>query len=81
MRAATLLALIGVSRPIYHLLTSNYAIFIVQTISLCCCLMPTCILFHGPTKITLSVCMSACMSVCMSVCLSDIGNRTSVSIL
>ena len=31
MRAATLLALIGVSRPIYHLITSNEAILIVKS--------------------------------------------------
>ena len=32
MRAATSLASIGVSRPIYHLFTSNDAILILQTI-------------------------------------------------
>ena len=32
MRAATLLALIGVSRPIYHLIISNDAILIVNHI-------------------------------------------------
>ena len=53
MRAAILLVLIGVSRPVYHLMISNDAILIVQTIQLCCCL--TCVIFHGPNKITLSV--------------------------
>ena len=32
MRAATLLALMGVSRPIYHLIISNEAILIVLII-------------------------------------------------
>ena len=32
MSTATLLALMGVSRPIYHLIISNDAILIVQTI-------------------------------------------------
>ena len=54
MTAATLLALIGVSRPIYHLLTSNDAILIVQTYNYVVALR---ILFHGPNKITLSVCL------------------------
>ena len=64
MRAATLLALIGVSRPIYHLITSNVAMLIVYTSKsykyVVACL--TCILFHGPNKLTLSVCLSVCLS-------------------
>ena len=62
MRAATLLALIGVSRPIYHLIILNEAISIVLIIH--SMVLPAshvhCILFHGPNKITLFVCLSAC---------------------
>ena len=67
MIAATLLTLLGVSRSIYHLITSKDAILIVKSYKyVVACL--ACILFHWPNKITLSVCMSVCLSVCLSVC-------------
>ena len=40
MRAATLLALIGVSRPIYHLIILNEAISIVLIIYIVWCCLP-----------------------------------------
>ena len=58
MRAATLLALMGVSRPIYQLIISNEAISNHIDIMLLPASHVHCILFHGPNKIILSVCLS-----------------------
>ena len=40
MRAATLLALIGISRPIYHLMISNETILVVLIIYILCYYLP-----------------------------------------
>ena len=62
MRAATLLALMGVSRPIYHLIISN-ELFHTNHIMLLPASHVHCISFHGPNKITLSVCLSVCPGI------------------
>ena len=84
MRVGMVLALMGVSRPIYHLITSNDIILIVQII-----VLPYMYIIHWPDTITLSVCMfvfvcvgmkaymsvRACVSACVRVCVCV---RTSV---
>ena len=63
MRAATLLALMGVTRPIYHLIISNEAILIVLIIYILCYCLPhmyTVYYFTDPIK---KLCLSVCLSM------------------
>ena len=65
MRVGMVLALMGVSRPIYHLITSNDIILIVQII-----VLPYMYIMHWPDTITLSVCMFVFVCVGMNAYMS-----------
>ena len=72
MRAATLLDLMGVSRPIYHLIISNEAILIVLTIYIIIMLLPASHVTYTVYNFTDLINNSVCLSVCLS--LGDIIN-------
>ena len=71
MRAATLLALMGVSRPIYHLIILNEAILIVLSnhiIIINIMLLPASHVTYTVYNFTDLINNSVCLSVCLSVC-------------
>ena len=74
MRAATLLALMGVSRPIYHLIILNEAILIVLSNHINIMLLPashvTYTVYNFMDLINNSVCLSVCHAYRLLVCCS-----------
>ena len=67
MRAATLLALMGVSRPIYHLIILNEAILIVLSNHINIMLLPASHVTYTVYNFTDLINNSVCLSVCLSV--------------
>ena len=66
MRAATLLALMGVSRPIYHLIILNEAILIVLSNHINIMLLPASHVTYTVYNFTDLINNSVCLSVCLS---------------
>ena len=64
MRAATLLALMGVSRPIYHLIILNEAILIVLSNHINIMLLPASHVTYTVYNFTDLINNSVCLSVC-----------------
>ena len=64
MRAATLLALMGVSRPIYHLIILNEAILIVLSNHINIMLLPASHVNYTVYNFTDLINNSVCLSVC-----------------
>ena len=67
MRAATLLALMGVSRPIYHLIILNEAILIVLSNHINIMLLPASHVTYTVYNFTDLINNSVCLSVCLPV--------------
>ena len=67
MRAATLLALMGVSRPIYHLIILNEAILIVLSNHINIMLLPASHVTYTVYNFTDLINNSVCLSVCLLV--------------
>ena len=67
MRAATLLALMGVSRPIYHLIILNEAILIVLSNHINIMLLPASHVTYTVYNFTDLINNSVCLSVCLCV--------------
>ena len=65
MRAATLLALMGVSRPIYHLIILNEAILIVLSNHINIMLLPASHVTYTVYNFTDLINNSVCLSVCL----------------
>ena len=65
MRAATLLALMGVSRPIYHLIILNEAILIVLSKHINIMLLPASHVTYTVYNFTDLINNSVCLSVCL----------------
>ena len=78
MRAATLLALMGVSRPIYHLIILNEAIFIVLSNHITIMLLPASHVTYTVYNFTDLINNSVCLSVCLLYC---IVNKIPIPIL
>ena len=68
MRAATLLALMGVSRPIYHLIILNEAILIELSNHINIMLLPASHVTYTVYNFTDLINNSVCLSVCLSSC-------------
>ena len=68
MGAATLLALMGVSRPIYHLIILNEAILIVLSNHINIMLLPASHVTYTVYNFTDLINNSVFLSVCLSVC-------------
>ena len=64
MRAATLLALMGVSRPIYHLIILNEAILIVLSNHINIMLLPASHVTYTVYNFTDLINNSVCLSIC-----------------
>ena len=67
MRAATLLALMGVSRPIYHLIILNEAILIVLSNHINIMLLPASHVTYTVYNFTDLINNSVCLSVCLAL--------------
>ena len=65
MRVATLLALMGVSRPIYHLIILNEAILIVLSNHINIMLLPASHVTYTVYNFTDLINNSVCLSVCL----------------
>ena len=76
MRAATLLALMGVSRPIYHLIILNEAILIVLSNHINIMLLPASHVTYTVYNFTDLINNSVCLSVCLfwQKC-GNVGNK------
>ena len=71
MRAATLLALMGVSRPIYHLIISNEATYFDCTYHINIMLLPASHVAYTVYYFTDLINNSVCLYVCLSVFASE----------